>query len=210
MTYKYMSLIQTTFYFASYLFKVFMVVVIQSLSHVQLFATPWTAACQASCPSLFPRVSSNSCSLSWRCHPTILASVVPFSSSLQFFPALRYFPMSWLFSLGGQNTETLASASVLAMNIQGLISFRIELFDLLAALSEVAQSCPTLCNPMNCSLPGSSIHEIFQARILEWAAISFTRRSSWPRDWTQVSRIVRRRFTVWATREDPCCPNDSQ
>ena len=131
-----MSLIQTTFYSASYLFKVFVVVVIQSLSHVQLFATPWTAACQASCPSLFPRVSSNSCPLSWRCHPTILASIVQFSSSLQFFPALPYFPMSWLFSLGGQNTGTLASASVLAMNIQGLISFRIELFDLLAVLSE--------------------------------------------------------------------------
>ena len=54
---------------------------------------------------------------------------------------------------------------------------------------------------MDCSLPDSSIHGIFQARILEWAAISFSRRSSRPRDWTQVSRIVGRRFTVWATRE---------
>ena len=52
-----------------------------------------------------------------------------------------------------------------------------------------------------CSLPGSSIHGIFQARVLEWAAISFSRRSSWPRDWTQVSRIVGRHFTIWATRE---------
>jgi len=66
--------------------------------------------------------------------------------------------------------------------------------------SEVAQSCPTLCNPMDCSLPGSSVCGIFQARILEWVAISF-RRSSQPRDWTQVSRVVGRRFTVWATRE---------
>ena len=48
--------------------------------------------------------------------------------------------------------------------------------------SEVAQSCLTLCNPMGCSLPGSSVHGIFQARILEWVAISFSRRSSWPRD----------------------------
>ena len=40
--------------------------------------------------------------------------------------------------------------------------------------SEVAQSCPTLCNPMDCSLPGSTIHGIFQARILEWVAISFS------------------------------------
>ena len=67
--------------------------------------------------------------------------------------------------------------------------------------SEVAQSCPTLCNPMDCSLPGSTIHGIFQARILEWVAISFSRRSSQPRDWTQVSHTVGRCFTVWATRE---------
>ena len=40
--------------------------------------------------------------------------------------------------------------------------------------SEVAQSCPTLCDPMDCSLPGSSIHGIFQARVLEWVAISFS------------------------------------
>ena len=54
---------------------------------------------------------------------------------------------------------------------------------------------------MDCSLPRSSIHGIFQARILEWVAISFSRRSSQPRDWTLVSRIVGRLFTVWATRE---------
>ena len=67
--------------------------------------------------------------------------------------------------------------------------------------SEVAQSCPTLCDPMDCSPPGSSVHGIFQARILELVAISFSRRSSRPRDWTQVSHIVGRRFTIWATRE---------
>ena len=65
-----------------------------------------------------------------------------------------------------------------------------------------AQSCPTLCYPVDCSsLPGSSIHGIFQARILEWVAISFSRRSSLPRDWTEVSCIVGRRFTVWVTRK---------
>ena len=66
--------------------------------------------------------------------------------------------------------------------------------------SEVVQSCPTLCDPMDCSLPGSSIHGIFQTRVLEWVAISFSRGSSQPRDWTQVSYIVGRRFIVWATR----------
>ena len=59
---------------------------------------------------------------------------------------------------------------------------------------ELAQSCPTLCNPMDCSLPGSSVHGIFQARILEWVAISFSRESSRPRDQTWVSRFVGRRF----------------
>ena len=136
--------------------------------------------------------------------------------------------------------------------------------------SEVAQSCQTLSDPMDCSLPGSSIHGIFQARVLEWgvmypycqlnkvqtpwhsghfrrqvdlnvtehcvmvvvqslshvqllatpwtvayqdppsmgfsrqehwSAISFSRRSSQPRDWTRVSHIVGRRFILWATRE---------
>ena len=49
---------------------------------------------------------------------------------------------------------------------------------------EVAQSCPTLCDPMDCSLRGSSVHGIFQARVLEWVAISFSRRSSRSRDQT--------------------------
>ena len=67
-------------------------------------------------------------------------------------------------------------------------------------VNEIAQSCLTLCDPMDCSLPGSSIHGIFQARILGWAAISFSRRSSRPRGWTWVSRIVGRRIAIWATR----------
>ena len=66
---------------------------------------------------------------------------------------------------------------------------------------EVAQSCPTLCNPVDCSLPGSSVQGILQARLLEWVAISFSRGSSRPRDQTQVSRIGGRRFNLWATRE---------
>ena len=53
------------------------------------------------------------------------------------------------------------------------------------------------------SLPGSSVHRILQARVLEWVAISISKGSSWPRDWTWVSRIAGRCFTVWATREAP-------
>ena len=63
--------------------------------------------------------------------------------------------------------------------------------------SEVAQSCPTLCDPVDCSLPSFSIHGILQARILEWVTISFSRGSSWPRDGIQVSLIGGRRFNLW-------------
>ena len=72
---------------------------------------------------------------------------------------------------------------------------------MLAKWSEVTQSSPTRCDPMGCSLPGSSVYGIFQARVLEWVAISFSRGSSWPRDRTQVSCIVDRHFAIWATRK---------
>jgi len=67
--------------------------------------------------------------------------------------------------------------------------------------SEVVQSCLTLCDPVDCSPPGYSVHGILQAIILEWVTISFSRGSSQPRDWTQVSCIAGRFFTIWATRE---------
>ena len=56
--------------------------------------------------------------------------------------------------------------------------------------AKLLQSCPTLCNPMDCSPPGSSVHEILQARILEWTALPSSRRSSRPRDQTHVSYIA--------------------
>ena len=58
-----------------------------------------------------------------------------------------------------------------------------------------------LCDHMDCSLPGSSVHEIFQPRVLEWVAMSFSRGSSRSRDQTRVSHIAGRRFTIWAIRE---------
>ena len=66
----------------------------------------------------------------------------------------------------------------------------------------VAQLCLTFCDPMNCSLPGSSVHGILQTRILEWVTIPFCRGSSHPRDRTGISCIVGRFFTFWATKED--------
>ena len=67
----------------------------------------------------------------------------------------------------------------------------------------VAQSCVTLCDPMDCSLPGFSVHGILQVRILEWVAISFSRGSFWPRDQTQGFCIAGRFFTIWAACEPP-------
>ena len=61
-----------------------------------------------------------------------------------------------------------------------------------------AQACPTLCDPLDCSSLGF-VHGILQAGILEWVAISFSRGSSWPRDWNRVSCIIGRFFTGWAT-----------
>ena len=82
-----------------------------------------------------------------------------------------------------------------------------DLFSVITSLSlnesesEVAQSCPALCDPTDCSPPSSSVRRILQARVLEWVAISFSRGSSQPRDRTQVSRIADRCFNLWATRE---------
>ena len=65
----------------------------------------------------------------------------------------------------------------------------------------VTHSCLTLCDPMDCSLPGFSVHGILQTIILEWVAIPFSRGSSWPRNQTQVSCTPGRFFTIWPTRE---------
>ena len=71
------------------------------------------------CPSLSPKVCSNSCPLGWWCHPTVSSSVTVFSSCPQSFPASESFPTSQLFTWGGQSIGASASASVLPMNIQG-------------------------------------------------------------------------------------------
>ena len=67
---------------------------------------------------------------------------------------------------------------------------------LLVSLVLVVQSCLTFCDPIDCSPPDSSVHGILQARTLEWVAIPFSRGSSQPKDWTQVSCIAGRFFPV--------------
>ena len=102
----------------------------QLLSRVWLFATPWTAALQASLPSPTPGVHPNPCPSSWWCHPNISSSVAPFSSFLQSFPASVFFnesalrikwPKYWSFSLN------ISPSS----EHPGLISFRMDWLDLL-------------------------------------------------------------------------------
>ena len=95
--------------------------VVQSLSHVWLFATPWTAACQAYLSFTIPWSLLKLMSIKW-CHqwwhPTILSSIVPFSSCLQSFPASGSFPMSQFFPSGGQSIGASVSVPVLPMNLQ--------------------------------------------------------------------------------------------
>ena len=129
----------------------------QSLSCAQLFATPWTVACQA---PLFMGFSRQ-----------------------EYWSGLPFPPPGDLPNPG----------------IHPRSSARVGRF--FTTKSEAAQSCPTLGHPMDCSLPGSSLHGILWEKVLEWVAISFSRGSSRPRDRTRVSRIPGRLFNLWATRE---------
>ena len=90
---------------------------VQLLSCVWLFATHGLQHARPPCPSPTPGVYSNSCPLSWSCHPTISSSVIPFSR-LQFFPASGSFQMSQFFASGSQSIGASGAASVLPMNIQ--------------------------------------------------------------------------------------------
>ena len=106
----------------------------KSLSHVWFFTTPQTAAHQASLSSLPPRVCLNSCPLSRWCHPVISSAVIPSSTCLLSFSALGSYPMSWLFTSGGQSIGASTSASVLSMNIQSW--FPLGLTGLISLLSK--------------------------------------------------------------------------
>ena len=92
---------------------------VQSLSCVRLFATPWIAACQTSLSITNSRSSPKLMSIEWWCHPAISSSVVPFSFCPQSLPASESFPVSQLFSWGGQSTGVLALASFLPKKSQG-------------------------------------------------------------------------------------------
>ena len=135
---------------------------------------PYVAVCQILAPLL--KFTLPPVSLLWAAPFCILCSFYTICICPYIFPSWKEFPKEWRQGITGDKC-------------------------LEVKWSEIAQSCPTLCDRMDCSLPGSSVHGIFQARILEWVAISFSRGSSRLRDRTQVSLPVGRHFTVWATRE---------
>ena len=91
-------------------------------------------------------------------------------------------------------TESLIQAPLLLPREEGFLGSRG-----FGIKQHCMQSWLSLCIPMNCSLPGSSVHGIFQVRILEGVAISSSRRSSWSRDWTRISCFGRWILYHWAT-----------
>ena len=107
------------------------------------------------CPSLSLGVCSNSCPLSWWCYLTISSSATPFSFYLQSFPASGSFPMSQLFTLGGQSTGASASASVLPKNIQGWFPLGLTCFISLQSwgLSRVFSSTIVWTHQFFCAQP---------------------------------------------------------
>ena len=141
----------------------------QSLSHIQLFAAPWTVALQAPLSVGFSRKKY------W--------SELPLPTPIcLFIRDLRTHACTL------EKEGYLIAHSVLTGS--GALSSQ-----RMCVCVLVAQSCPTLCDPMDCSPPGSSVHEIFQARVLESVAISYSRGSSQPRNRTRVSCTAGRSFT---------------
>ena len=158
---------------------------VKSLSHVQLFATPWTVAYQAPLSMGFSRQEY------WSGLPFPSPGDLPNPGIEPEFPAFQADALTSE-PPGKHKGEAISVGVCLTLSKYQHAEGERE--------HEVTQSYLTLCDPMVCSLPGSSAHGIFKARILEWVAISFSRRSSWLRDWTWISCIVGRRFTGWATR----------
>ena len=121
----------------------------------------------------------------------------------QFVSYMDLLKHSGLISFCFLNPATLHN--MLSIQNTDLFPFRYWLVEdvgtILYLVGLVTQSCPTLCNPMDCSPPGSSVRVILQERILEWVAIPFSRECSWPKVRTWVSCLAGRFFTIWITGE---------
>ena len=143
----------------------------------------------------------------------ILATLASFFSEI-FLPPLLLFPISLLVSYCSSHKpylkydllkEILSAPTAWRKSLLPFqhFSYLILFFNHLINFNKVlvTQLCLTLCDPMDCSLLGSYVHGIVQARILEWVAISFSMESSQPRGQTQVSFIACRFFTIWTIRK---------
>ena len=117
----------------------FLISSVQSLSHVWLFATPWTTACQASLSITNSGAYSNLRPSSWWCHPTISSSVIPFSSRLQSFPSSGSFQMSQFFASDGQSIGNFSSSISPSNEYSRLIPFRMDWY----SLRDSQESSPT-------------------------------------------------------------------
>ena len=195
------------------------------LSCFRLFETPWTAAHQASLS-----INNSQSLLKVMFIKSVMPSnhlilCQPFLLLPSIFPSIRVSSNESVLHIRWPKYWSFSFSISLSNAYSGLISFKIDWFDLLAVQGtlksllqhptlkasilgcirgveiekikvSVAQSCLTLCNPMDSSLPGSSVHGILQTRILEWGAIPFFRVSSRPRNRNWVSRIAGRFFPV--------------
>ena len=208
------------------------VVIVQLLTNICLFETPCTAACQASlsftiswnflkfmsfelvmlsnhlilhfplflCLSVFPRNSLFQWVSSLHQVVKVLMLQLQHQSFFWVFRLTRFGLLADQGTLKSLLQHHNSKASILVC----LAFFTIHLSHPYMCVL-VIQLCPTLCNLMDCNPPGSSVHVILQARILEWGAIPFSRGSSWPRDQTWISWTAGRFFIIWATREEHDC-----
>ena len=178
------------------------------VSRVWLFETPQTAACQASLSftisqNLFKLVSIESVMPSNHlilCFPLLLLLLI--------FPSFRDFssesalhirwPKYWNFSFS-TFSPSIKYSTLISFMIVWLISLLSKGLSRVFSFSHV-----WLCDPMDCSLLGFSVHRILQARILQWVAISFSRGFSQPSDQNLISYVIGRFFNIWAARETQC------
>ena len=145
-------------------------------------------------------------------HPNIIESTSPQLTMLQWVNSLAKWTEQISEVIKSQKIITVqfinyknVSQQLEKLSLGGQIRVPVQNSSETVRESEVAQSCLTLRDSMDCSLPGSSIHGILQASVLEWGAMSFSRGSSRPRDRTLVSCVAGRFFTIWATREALMC-----
>ena len=156
-----------------------LVVAVRLLSSVWLFVTLWTTACQVSMLTIFWSLF-RLMSIELMIQP--IHPLTALFSCPQFSPTLESFPVSQDFASSGQSIGALASTSVLPVN----------------AAAKLLQSCPTLCDPIDSSPPGSPILGILKARTLEWVAISFSNVWKWKVKAKSLShvRLVATRWTA--------------